>query len=295
MNGPRTILGGIDFGGAGTDAAMWAAMHLDPARVVLGHVVSVPRVSSFLSVQAGTEELIRTELVEDAQARIDLLARELTEDVGLPFETDVRVGVDVAAALDEIADDHDVDLIALGPHDRRKGEWNPLGTIPARVLRSTKRPTLVVRGAFGEAPRRVLAAIDDSAVSAHVLDWLAWTTGKLGADGTALHVIDYPLSDFARYLTQPATDDTTRFEEQAGEWLRNRLTEAGLDESYDVRVALGEPEVEILAAARRLDAELLIMGTRGAGAIGRFLLGTVAQGVARKAACPVLLLPAKDS
>ncbi|HSM09679.1 MAG TPA: universal stress protein [Gemmatimonadota bacterium] len=294
MNGPRTILGGIDFGGAGTDAAMWAAMHLDPARVVLGHVVTVPRLSSFLSLQSGTEELIETKLVEDAQARIDVLARELTEDVGLPFETDVRVGVDVAATLDEMADDHDADLLALGPHDRRKGGWNPLGTIPSRLLRATKRPTLIVRGAFGEAPQRVLAAIDDSAVSAHLLDWLAWTTTKLGADGTALHVIDYPLRDFARYITRPAGDDATRFEAQAGEWLRKQLTDAGLDESYDVRVTLGEPEVEILAAARRLDAGLLIMGTRGAGAIGRFLLGTVAQAVVRKAACPVLLLPAKD-
>ncbi|MFW6089432.1 MAG: universal stress protein [Gemmatimonadota bacterium] len=294
MKGPRTILGGIDFGGAGTDAAMWAAMHLDPERVVLAHVVSVPRASSFLAVQSGTEEMIRTKLVEDAQTRIEILGRELTEDVGLPFEIDVRVGVDVATTLDEMADEHDADLIALGPHDRRKAGWNPLGTIPARVLRATKRPTLIVRGAFGEAPRRVLAAIDDSAVSAHVLDWLAWTTEKLGAEGTALHVIDYPLRDFARYIAQPAGDATTRFEEQAGEWLRNRLTEAGLRESCDVRVALGEPEVEILAAARRLDAELLIMGTRGAGALGRFLLGTVAQAVARKAACPVLLLPAKD-
>lgn len=293
MNGPRTVLAGIDFGGAGSDAAMWAAMHLEPDRVVLGHVVNVPPVSSFLAVQSGTEDLIRTKLVEDAQARVDALARELTEDVGLPFEADVRVGIDVAATLDEMADDHDAGLIALGPHDRRKGGWNPLGTIPSRVLRTTKRPTLIVRGAFGEAPRRVLAAIDDSAVSAHVLDWLAWTTVKLSADGAALHVIDYPLRDFARYITRPAGEDTTRFEEQAAGWLRNRLTEAGLDESYDVRVALGEPEVEILAAARRLDVGLLIMGTRGAGAIGRFLLGTVAQAVVRKAACPVLLLPAK--
>lgn len=295
MNDPRTVLAGIDFGGAGSDAAMWAAMHFDPKRVVLGHVVSVPRISSFLAVQSGTEELIRTKLVEDAQARIDVLARELTEDVGLPFEGDVRVGVDVAATLDEMANDHEADLIALGPHDRRKGGWNPLGTIPSRVLRATMRPTLIVRGAFGAAPRRVLAAIDDSAVSSRVLDWLGWTTDKLGADGTALHVIDYPLRDFARYLAQPTGDDTTQFERQAGEWLREQLTEAGLDESCDVRVALGEPEVEILAAARRLDAELLIMGTRGASAIGRFLLGTVAQAVARKAACPVLLLPAKES
>lgn len=291
MNGPRTVLAGIDFGGAGSDAAMWSAMHLSPDRVVLGHVVNVPRLPSFLAAQTGTEELMKARLVEDAEARIEVLARELASDVGVPCEGVVRMGVDIAATLDEMATDHDAELIALGPHDRRKGGWNPLGTIPSRVLREARRPTLIVRGAFGEAPKRVLAAIDDSAVSAHVLDWLVWTTEKLGAEGTALHVIDYPLRDFARFIGQPAGHDPTWFEQQAGEWLRERLTDAGLDEACDIRIVLGEPEVEILAAAERIDANLLIMGTRGGGAIGRFFLGTVAQAVARKAACPVLLLP----
>jgi len=294
MNGPPTVLAGIDFGGAGSDAAMWAALHLKPEKLVLGHVVNAPRLPSFLALQSGTEELVNTRLVEDAENRIAVLVRELAADTGVPCEGDVRVGADIAVTLDEMAEAHDAGLIALGPHDRRKGGWNPLGTIPARLLHGSRRPTLVVRGAFGEAPRRVLAAVDDSAVSAHVLEWMAWTTRELGAAGTALHVIDYPLRDFARYIGQPAGHDPTRFEEQASDWLRQRLTAAGLDDSFDVRVAIGDPEVEILAAARRLDAGLLIMGTRGAGAIGRFLLGTVAQAVARRSACPVLLLPAKE-
>lgn len=292
MNGPRTVLAGIDFGGAGADAAIWAAMHLGPDRVILGHVVNFPPLSSFLAVQSGTEDLIRTKLMEDAQTRIEALARELTADVAVLLEGDVRLGVDIAATLAEMADENDADLIALGPHDRRKGGWNLLGTIPSRVLRSTKRPTLIVRGAHGDAPRRVLAAVDDSEVSAHVLDWLAWTTDTLGAEGTALHVVDYPLRDF---IPQPADHDASRFEEQADGWLRQRLTEAGLDDSCDARVAVGEPEVEILAAARRLRTDLLIMGTRGAGALGRFLLGTVAQSVAGKSSCPVLLVPAKGA
>lgn len=290
MNGPRTVLAGIDFGGAGADAAIWAAMHLRPDRVILGHVVNFPPLSSFLAVQSGTEDLIRTKLMGDAQARIETLTRELSANVGVPFEADVRLGVDITATLGDMANEHDADLIALGPHDRRKGGWNLLGTIPSRVLHSTKRPTLIVRGAYGDSPRRVLAAIDDSEVSAHVLDWLAWTTDTLGAGGAALHVVDYPLRDF---IPRPADHDASRFEEQADEWLRRRLTEAGMDDSCAVRVALGEPEVEILATARRLRIDLLIMGTRGAGALGRFLLGTVAQSVARKASCPVLLVPAK--
>lgn len=293
MNRLETVLAGIDFGGAGSDAALWAALHLKPGRVVLGHVVNIPRLPSFLRPGGDDEEQVRETLLEGARARLDALARELSADTGTPFAIDVRVGTAVAEALDEMAADADADLIALGPHDRRKGEWTPLGTTSSRVLHEAKRPTLVARGALGSRPRRILAAIDDDAMSAHVLEWLEWATGTLGADGTALHVIEYPVRDFSRIIGRPSSQASaeTEIEERASQWLRERLVEAGLDEACEVRVALGEAELEILAAARRLDAGLLLMGTRGAGAVGRFFLGTVAQAVARKASCPVLLLP----
>ena len=296
MNRLGTVLAGIDFGGAGSDAAMWAAIHLHPQKVVLGHVVAVPRLPSFLGRPPGGDLQLEETLVTGARSRLEALARELGEDVGGRFTSDVRVGGGVAEALEEMAEEVDADLSALGPHDRRKGGWNPLGTIPSRVLHEAKRPTLIARGALGTAPKRVLAAIDESAVSAHVLDWLRWTSEQLGADPIAIHVIDYPVREFARNIEPPGKRGRgeLEIEEQASEWLRGRLTEAGLPEGCQVHVALGEPEMEILAAARRLEADLLILGTRGAGALGRFFLGTVAQAVARKAACPVLLLPLED-
>jgi len=296
MNRLGTVLAGIDFGGAGSDAAMWASMHLHPQKVVLGHVVTVPHLPSFLGRPPEGDLQLEETLVTGARSRLEALARELSEDVGGRFTSDVRVGGGVAEALDEMAAEVDADLIALGPHDRRKGGLNPLGSIPSRVLHEAKRPTLIARGALGVKPRRVLAAIDDSAVSAHVLDWLRWTSEELSAEPLALHVIDYPVREFARNIEPPGKrgHGELEIEEKAGEWLRGRLAEAGLPEGCEVHVALGEPELEILAAARRLHADLLILGTRGAGAIGRFFLGTVAQAVTRKAACPVLLLPLKD-
>lgn len=291
-----TVLAGIDFGGAGSDAAMWTSMHLYPQKIVLGHVVSVPRPPSFLRRPAGDDLQLEETLVAGARSRLDALARELTEDTGGRFTSDVRVGGSVAEALDEMAAEIGADLIALGPHDRRKGGWNPLGTIPSRVLHEAKRPTLIARGALGMQPRRVLAAIDESAVSAHVLEWLRWMSAELSAEPLVLHVIDYPVREFARNIEPPGKRGRgeLEIEEQAAAWLRDRLEEAGLAADGEVHVALGEPELEILAAARRLGADLLILGTRGAGALGRFFLGTVAQAVSRKAACPVLLLPTPD-
>lgn len=109
-------------------------------------------------------------------------------------------------------------------------------------------------------------------------------------------MIDYPTRDFSRVIggSPGLAPGETEIERQASEWLKERLGEAGLPESCEVRVALGEPEVEIFTAVRRLDVGLLIMGTRGAGALGRFFLGTVAQSVARKSPCPVLLLPSGE-
>ena len=55
------------------------------------------------------------------------------------------------------------------------------------------------------------------------------------------------------------------------------------------RVVQGDPREEIVAAAKDLDAELIVMGARGLGAVKEFFLGSVSLGVARHAPCPVLV------
>ena len=53
-------------------------------------------------------------------------------------------------------------------------------------------------------------------------------------------------------------------------------------------VLSGSPAAQIVAVARRASCDMIVMGTRGGNALSRWLLGSVADRVVRRAACPVL-------
>jgi nucleotide-binding universal stress UspA family protein len=53
----------------------------------------------------------------------------------------------------------------------------------------------------------------------------------------------------------------------------------------------GEPAAELLEAARELDAELLVVGSRGLREIGSALLGSVSCDLMREGPCPVVVVP----
>jgi nucleotide-binding universal stress UspA family protein/quercetin dioxygenase-like cupin family protein len=56
------------------------------------------------------------------------------------------------------------------------------------------------------------------------------------------------------------------------------------------RVAEGNPAEEILRLAGLVTCDLIVMGTHGKSGLGRFLTGSVAEEVLRKASCPVLVV-----
>jgi nucleotide-binding universal stress UspA family protein len=51
----------------------------------------------------------------------------------------------------------------------------------------------------------------------------------------------------------------------------------------------------IIQQAEEWKAELIVIGTHGRGGLYHFLMGSVAEHVARKSACPVLIVPNKDT
>jgi universal stress protein A len=63
---------------------------------------------------------------------------------------------------------------------------------------------------------------------------------------------------------------------------------------YEVDILMGDPGLEVLQAAKRLGASLIVMATHGRKGLSHLLLGSVAERVIREAPCPVLTVkPAK--
>lgn len=60
--------------------------------------------------------------------------------------------------------------------------------------------------------------------------------------------------------------------------------------SYTTRWSVGRPGDEILKAAKKEKAHMIVMGTHGHGILGRALLGSVAQNVVTDCEIPVLLV-----
>ncbi len=69
---------------------------------------------------------------------------------------------------------------------------------------------------------------------------------------------------------------------------------AGLDLS-EIEVVqvedVGDPARMLLEYAKKVDADVMVIGRRGAGLIERLMLGSVANRVVHDAECPVLLVP----
>jgi universal stress protein A len=58
--------------------------------------------------------------------------------------------------------------------------------------------------------------------------------------------------------------------------------------SYETMVVIGDPAEQVLNAARRVGADLIVMGTHGRGMLRHLVLGSVAERVVRESTIPVL-------
>ncbi len=100
----------------------------------------------------------------------------------------------------------------------------------------------------------------------------------------------------------PYPGDRARAERAQAERARRTAQEAadkalaGLGDdrpvSVTVQVAGGNPGEQILSAAR--DADMIVVGARGAGGFARLLMGSVSTHLTYHARCPVVVIPPDD-
>jgi nucleotide-binding universal stress UspA family protein len=100
--------------------------------------------------------------------------------------------------------------------------------------------------------------------------------------GPMLYAEDTELAENARKLAQDETDEALG--ELAGDARPPEVTVLGVP---------GLPAEEILAVAK--DADMIVVGSRGAGGFKKLLMGSVASQVTHHARVPVVVIPAENS
>ncbi len=98
--------------------------------------------------------------------------------------------------------------------------------------------------------------------------------------GPAVFPEDPEQTEKARQMAQAETDEVLA-----------RLGEPK-PESVTVQAIHGFPVEELLKACK--DADLMVLGSRGAGGFARLMMGSVTTQVAQHAVCPVLIVPPEN-
>lgn len=145
--------------------------------------------------------------------------------------------------------------------------------------------------------KKILVPIDGSPTAQRALDEAVRLAGALGSTIELVFVVDNSDMLYSVGYYDPATlrHEQTAFGKKTLEAATAGLTAAGIAYTTHVieePVALGDISGTILDCATRFGADLILIGTHGRRGVRRLVMGSVAEGVIRKAGLPVLLIHA---
>jgi nucleotide-binding universal stress UspA family protein len=141
--------------------------------------------------------------------------------------------------------------------------------------------------------KTILAPIDFSDVTGAVVQSAAGIAKAFQASLYLLHVAP-PDPDFIGYEPGPQTVRDSVAQKFRKEHHQLQELEADIrSKGLDIHALLvqGATAEKILQEAKRLQAEMIVIGSHGHGALQKLLVGSVAEGILRKAPCPVLIVP----
>jgi universal stress protein E len=294
----KRILVGTDFSPASDRAAQvaaaWARRFGAALRVL--HVVPPKR---------WLIGLWRTDLtiVAAAHRHAGAALKHVAETLDPSRQIDLSTGLVSGAASVEIAraaQDFRADLVvvgARGEHEVRPGHLT-LGGTALKLLSATSVPLLLVRTATTEAPGCVLAAVDLSPVSKHVLTWAHTSGGERSM--TVFHAYEAPFaSRLNAYGIANESIDLYSDEEQKR---RERELDSLIAQVFKqgaVRriVARGDPIDHLFEHVRHLEPGLIVLGkhSRRPGTRAARGAGSVSRHMALFASTNVLIVPTISS
>lgn len=284
MNKIYACIGSLASPPAVLDAATWAAQRLRAPLELLHMLERQPGLATASdhsgAIGLGAQESLLLELsARDAQ-RSKLVQQAGRQLLARACERATAAGVvQLTARLrhGELVDtllevEPDARLLVLGAQDHvNRPQKTQLDHSVEHVIRSVKRPILVVTQAQFQVPQRVVIAFDGSPTAHQALETVA--RSPLLADLPVLLV-----------MAGVETPQTRRQLEDA----RQALIAAGFETG--VNLSPGEPEHIVPALLKAQGPALLVMGAYGHSRMHRLIVGSTTRSLLRLSDMPVLIL-----
>ena len=174
-----------------------------------------------------------------------------------------------------------------------------IGTVVERLTRAVDRPMLVVKPDDGQTDQR-FAGFRSAVVGCDSRGhWqrLAPLMPLLQSDSTMrihlVHALEAPLDNF-----KPSNDAApyAQVQQALQDRLNRRLRQDGQRlfphvDKLSVVVSPGVPQEMVLRVAREQAADLIVVGVRRSGKVGRWISGSTTETLLRRSSCCVLTLP----
>ena len=217
--------------------------------------------------------------------------------------TEVRLGAP-AWELIRKADDWRDDLLVVSSQGRSALGRLLLGSVSQKVVTEARCSVRVARASIRapEAPVRVIIGVDGSVYSDAAVDEMVRRSWPEGGVVRVVSVVRLPFTPTEETRSLPDSYYSQLEKAETGKAQTAitgavaRLKQSGVTQpEIESEIILGDAREVILDEAARSEADLIVLGSRGLGGFKRFLLGSVAQGVAAYAPCSVEIVRSRQT
>jgi len=233
--------------------------------------------------------------MQDAESYMDKLSNRLAEKQVTVARSVIKSGAP-AHTIINVAQEHNADLIVIGAGDQRNSAVFTLGPIAEAVTGHAPQPVLAVRPGDPELHfKKILCPVDQSRTSFRGLQNAVRLAKAIGSELFVLSVIPEVSWLTAAVETGVLTDARA---EHASEWAQEfeqflqKADFSGV--SWKSVVRYGVPHEQIVAAARELGSDLIVVGATGRTGLVQVLLGSTTRRLLRDMPCSLLTVKQDD-
>jgi nucleotide-binding universal stress UspA family protein len=142
--------------------------------------------------------------------------------------------------------------------------------------------------------RKILVAVDGSAVAARAADVGFDLARSLAAELALIHVVDPMIVTYAPEGGMTGSELIALGQQEGKRLLSTFAQRVSLQPPPLEFIHVGRSASEIVKAARDWPADLIVIGSHGREGVKRLVLGSVAEAVLRQATCPVLVVRTEE-